>query len=167
MIRETSNQACLLHDMAIVRFKYPTATDTTREALRLGMRDRAEQFHIWLMEGLLARVIEVVSRVPAALADLLPIVANPDASINVRIGASAVFERQAGSTALQALVPALGMLSMHGDARVRAEACYFLGLSGTAAATRFLEPRLDDPDAEVREIAAESLEELTKEEHPT
>lgn len=151
----------------MMEIKYAQATPATREALRLGMRDRAEQFHIWLMEGQLARVNEVVNRMPMALADLLPIVANPDASINVRIGASAVFERQAATPALQALVPALGMLSMHGDARVRSEACYFLGLSGTVAAKRFLEPRLDDPAAEVREIAAESLDELTTEEHPT
>lgn len=151
----------------MMKFEYTRASPATREALRLGMRDRAEQFHIWLMEGQLKQVIEVVSRVPAALADLLPVVANPDASINVRIGASAVFERQAATPALQALVPALGMLSMHGDARVRAEACYFLGLSGTPAAARYLEVRLDDPAVEVREIAAESLEELTTKEPPT
>ncbi len=138
-------------------FAYPLAARRTREGLRLGMRDRAEQFRIWLMEGQLTRVNEVVARLPAALADLLPIVADPEASINVRIGASAIFERHAGSAALRSLVPALGMLSMHGDHRVRADACYDLGLSGAPEAVRFLEPRLADPDAEVREIAADSL----------
>lgn len=139
-------------------FDYPMAARQRREALRLGMRDRAEQFHIWLMEGQLGQVNAVVASVPSALADLLPIVANPEASINVRIGASAIFERQAGSAALQALVPALGMLSMHGDHRVRADACYTLGLTGAPDAARFLEPRLSDADAEVREIAADGLE---------
>jgi len=86
--------------------------------------------------------------------------------MNVRFGASAVLERYAATPALQALVPALGMLAGHGDARVRADACHLLGLSGTPNAIKYLEARLDDPDAEVREIAAESLEELqTKEEH--
>jgi hypothetical protein len=141
-------------------FGYPLAAHGTREALRLGMRDRAEQFQIWLFEGQLKRVLEVVERMPAALADLLPVVANPDADMNVRFGASAVFERYAGSTALKALLPALGMLTGHGDARVRADACHFLGLSGATDAIRFLETRLDDPDAEVREIATESLAEL-------
>lgn len=141
-------------------FGYPLAAQGTREALRLGMRDRAEQFQIWLFEGQLKRVLEVVERMPAALADLLPIVANPEADMNVRFGASAVFERYAGSPALKALVPALGMLTGHGDARVRADACHFLGLSAAAEAMRYLEARLDDPDAEVREIAKESIEEF-------
>ncbi len=143
-----------------MKFDFPLATQPTRAALRLGMRDRAEQFQIWLLEGQLTRVLEVVEHVPAALADLLPIVANPDTNMNVRFGAAAILERHAGSSALQALVPALGMLAGHGDVRVRADACHLLGLSGATNAIKYIEARLDDPDAEVREIAAESLEEL-------
>ncbi|MEW6293467.1 MAG: HEAT repeat domain-containing protein [Pseudomonadota bacterium] len=144
---------------------YPIASDATRAALRASLRDRAEQFQIWLLEGQLKSVLAVVERLPKALADLLPIVANPEANLNVRFGASAVLERYANTPALQALVPALGMLAGHGDARVRADACHLLGLSGTREAIKYLAARSDDPDAEVREIAAESLEELaTKEE---
>lgn len=144
---------------------FPLAADATRAALRAGLRDRVEQFQIWLLEGQLKSVIAVVERLPKALADLLPIVANPAANLNVRFGASAVLERYAGTAALQALVPALGMLAGHGDARVRADACHLLGLSGASAAIKYLAARYDDPDAEVREIVAESLEELqTKEE---
>lgn len=139
---------------------YPIAADATRAALRASLRDRAEQFQIWLLEGQLKSVLAVVERLPKALADLLPIVANPAANLNVRFGASAVLERYANTPALQALVPALGMLAGHGDARVRADACHLLGLSGTRDAIKYLEPRRDDPDAEVREIVAESLEEL-------
>lgn len=149
-----------------MNFNYATATAATRAALRLGMRDRAEQFQIWLLDGQLQAVRAVVERQPQALADLLPIVANPEANMNVRFGASAVLERHAGSPALQALVPALGMLTGHGDARVRADACHLLGLSGTAQAIKYIEARLDDPDAEVREIAAESLAELKTTEPP-
>lgn len=139
---------------------YPLAGDATRALLRASLRDRAEQFAIWLLEGQLKRVNEVVDRIPSALADLLPIVANPEANMNVRFGASAVLERHAGRPGLQALVPALGLLTGHGDHRVRADACHLLGLSGTPDAIKYLEARLDDPDAEVREIAAEGLEEL-------
>lgn len=146
-------------------FGYSMATDATRAALRASLRDRAEQFQIWLLEGQLKSVLAVVERLPKALADLLPIVANPEANLNVRFGASAVLERYAGTPALQALLPALGMLAAHGDARVRADACHLLGLSGARDAIKYLEARSDDPDAEVREIVAESLEELhTKEE---
>jgi len=143
---------------------YPTAGDTTRALLRASLRDRAEQFQIWLLEGQLKNVLAAVEKHPQALADLLPIVANPEANLNVRFGASAVLERYAGTPALMALVPALGLLAGHGDPRVRADACHILGLSGTPAAIKFLDARLDDPDAEVREIAAEGLEELQTQE---
>ncbi|MFN3884804.1 MAG: HEAT repeat domain-containing protein, partial [Rhodocyclaceae bacterium] len=76
----------------------------------------------------------------------------------------AVLERYAGTQALQALIPALAMLSGHGDPRVRADACHLLGLTGSPAAIEYLEARRDDPDPDVREIVAESLAELqTKE----
>ena len=149
-------------------FDYPVAAAQTQEALKQRMRSMPDYFHNLLKDGGLARVLEVIEAQPQTLADLLPIVANPDASINVRIGASAIFERHAGSAVLQTLVPALGMLSMHGDHRVRADACYTLGLSGAPQAAHFLESRLEDPDAEVREIAAESLETIktAEEKHP-
>ena len=141
-------------------FVYLSAARSTREALRLSLRDRAEQFQIWLFEGQLTRVNDVVDRIPAALADLLPIVANPEANMNVRFGASAVLERHAGRDSLRALIPTLGLLAAHGDARVRADACHLLGLSASPKAIPYLEGRREDPDAEVREIVAESLEEL-------
>lgn len=139
---------------------YPLASPRLREELKLRMRGMADYFHVLLKEGGLARVLEAVQRQPAALAELLPIVANPKASINVRLGASVVFEQHAGAAALRALVPALGMLAMHGDARVRADACHFLGLAGAPEAAAYLEPRLADENGEVREIAAESLDAL-------
>jgi HEAT repeat protein len=144
---------------------YPLAALATREALVLRSRTTnaaalADHFHILLAEGALPRVIEAVGRQPETLAPLLPIIANPEAAMNVRLGASVVFERYAGSLALRALVPRLGELAAHPDARVRADACHFLGLSGAPEAVRYLEPRLADTDGEVREIAAESLEAL-------
>jgi HEAT repeat protein len=80
--------------------------------------------------------------------------------MNVRFGAGAVFEHFAGRPALQDLVARLGDLAGHADARVRADACHYLGLSGSALARPYLEPRLTDSSAEVREIAADSLAEV-------
>lgn len=120
----------------------------------------ADRFHVLLMDGGLAKVQAEVAAEPALLAELLPIVANPEASINVRVGASVVFERHAGEPALRALLPRLAQLAGHADARVRADACYYLGLSGEAAARQWLEPRLDDASADVREIAADAIEML-------
>ena len=90
----------------------------------------ADRFHGLLKEGGLAQVQREVAARPQLLAELLPIVANPEASINVRIGASVIFEAHAGGAALRALRRRLGELSMDADARVRADACHYLGLSG-------------------------------------
>lgn len=118
----------------------------------------ADAFHDLLKTGGLAQVLTLVAADATRLAALLPIVGNPEASINVRLGAGVVFEEYAGSDALRALIPALGELSAFGDARVRADACHYLCLSGADAARPWLEARLEDVDEEVREIAREGLE---------
>lgn len=120
----------------------------------------ADYFHVLLKEGQLPRVIDAVRQDPARLAALLPIVANPEASLNVRIGAGAVLETFAASPALDALVAPLGELAGAGDARVRADACHYLSLTGSQAARPYLTARLDDANPEVAEIAAEGLARL-------
>lgn len=120
----------------------------------------ADYFHLLLKEGQLQRVVEAVHATPERLAALLPLLANPEASLNVRLGVGAVLEDFAGSPALAALTDRLGALAADADPRVRADACHVLGLSGASAARAWLEPCLQDPDADVREIAAESLEAL-------
>jgi thioredoxin-like negative regulator of GroEL len=117
----------------------------------------ADYLHALLKEGELARVLSAVKEQPELLQALLPIMANPEASLNVRIGAGAVFEDMAGSEALAALTPRLGDLSTHDDARVRADACHTLSLTRSIAARPYLLARLGDADADVREIAEESL----------
>lgn len=130
------------------------------QALKRRDDSLADLFHILLKEGGLSRVKDMVAARPELLAELLPIVANPEASINVRLGASIVFERHAGSEAIRALLPRLGELSVHADPRVRADACHYLGFTADARARSYLAPRLEDGNAEVREIAADSLEAL-------
>lgn len=117
-------------------------------------------FHQLLKDGQMTRVLEMLHTDPAQLAAVLPIVANADASLNVRLGAGVLLETFAHDAAFLQLVPRLGELSADSDARVRADACHYLGLSGSAAARVWLEARLDDEDVEVREIAAESLNAL-------
>lgn len=120
----------------------------------------ADRFHVLLMDGGMAQVQAEVAAEPGLLAELLPVVGNPEASINVRLGASVIFERHAREPALRALLPRLGALAGHADARVRADACFYLGLTGEAGARQWLEPRLNDESADVREIAADAIEML-------
>jgi HEAT repeat protein len=58
------------------------------------------------------------------------------------------------------LVDGLGALTRHADARVRADACHLLSLTQAGEAGTWLQACLQDADAEVREIAAESLQTL-------
>jgi hypothetical protein len=120
----------------------------------------ADWFHRLLKEGQLAEAEALLAADPALLAVVLPIVGNVDASLNVRLGAGVLFENFAGSDTLAALIPALGALAAHPDARVRADACHVLGLTRRAAARAWLVARRDDADPDVREIVAESLAEL-------
>ena len=121
----------------------------------------ADWFHMLLKEGQLPRAQALIEADPALLAAVLPIVGNVDASLNVRLGAGVLLEEFAATDALRALLPRLGELSRHSDARVRADACHYLGLTGDAAAKPWLESRLTDDDADVREIATESLQAIS------
>lgn len=96
------------------------------------------------------------------LKPLLAVVADPDASLDVRLGVSALLESHANTPALQKLLPHLAELARHVDHRVRADACHLLGLSGSAAARAYVEASLHDTHEEVREIAAEAMERLGK-----
>lgn len=121
----------------------------------------ADWFHMLLKEGQLPKAQALIEADPTLLVAVLPIVGNVEASLNVRLGAGVLLENFAGSNTLRALLPRLGELSQHADARVRADACHYLGLTGDAAAKSWLDARLGDDDADVREIAAESLQTIS------
>jgi hypothetical protein len=113
-----------------------------------------------LRDGQLARAEQQLARHPDWLAQLLPLLTQADTPMQVRVGVGALIEGQAGSAELQALVPALGELTRMADHSVRADACHYLGLSGSAEAVPLLRARLEDKSSEVREIAGEALEML-------
>lgn len=117
----------------------------------------ADYFHLLLKEGQLPRVQAMIDAEPGLLAAVLPIVGNVEASLNVRLGADVLLEHFTRSEALRTLLPRLGDLSQHVDARVRADACHYLGLTGDPAARPWLQKRRDDDDADVREITSDSL----------
>ena len=89
-----------------------------------------------------------------ALAELL---ADPEASMAVRIGIGAVLEELQGSGMTTAMAPKLGEILRDPEPRNRADAAHFLSLVGGAQAARLLRDCLDDPDAAVREIAYDAL----------
>ncbi len=120
----------------------------------------SDAFHDLLKQADLAQVLQLIAAEPVRLAALLPIVANPEASLNVKLGVGVVFDEYAGKPALLALFDDIARLMRHVDARVRADACHLLSLTGSATAIPLLQAALSDENAEVSEIAADGLHTL-------
>ena len=91
---------------------------------------------------------------------LLPLIADEERRINVRIGVGAILEGLADSTDLSVLIEPLGKLTQHEQISTRVDACHYLSLTGSVKAVPYLEECLQDEHDEVREIARESLAEL-------
>ncbi|MFO7543324.1 MAG: HEAT repeat domain-containing protein [Thiobacillus sp.] len=144
-------------ELAGVHSKTELAAWAAKADSEAGMVD---WFHLLLKEGQLPRAQALIESDPDLLAAVLPIVGNVEASLNVRLGAGVLLETFAATDTLRALLPRLGELSQHDDARVRADACHYLGLTASDDARAWLEPRLSDADGDVREIAAESMQAL-------
>jgi HEAT repeat protein len=105
----------------------------------------------------LKEAADLIRRDPGLQQALIALLGNPATELSIRIGASALMEELAGSVTLRALLPSLTALGRHEDARIRGDAAHYLGLSGDRTAIDELRRLLQDADAEVREIAAESL----------
>ncbi len=89
---------------------------------------------------------------------LLDLLGEPQTSMHVRLGIGAVLEDLRGTGLLGAdFVHALGMLTRHSQARIRADACHYLALTESTEAVPYARACLADDDTEVREIAAETL----------
>jgi hypothetical protein len=94
---------------------------------------------------------------PGLLHDLVPLLADLETPMAVRIGVGAVFEEVQDHGLLDSIADELGALTRALEPQVRADACHYLGLTGAKTAVDYVRPLLDDEDAEVREIAAETL----------
>ncbi|MGF1548867.1 MAG: HEAT repeat domain-containing protein [Thiotrichales bacterium] len=113
-----------------------------------------------LTDGRLAVVLDRVRDDARWLDALIRLLEDPATSVNVRIGIGAVIEDLAGSDLLLARRDRLAALTRHTSPTVRADAAHFLGFMRGAELASWLEPLLRDDDANVREIAAESLARL-------
>ncbi|NIA03383.1 MAG: HEAT repeat domain-containing protein [Nitrospirae bacterium] len=88
---------------------------------------------------------------------LLTLFTDPDTPLNIHIGISAIMEELQGSDLLREHIDQLGALTRHDEARVRGDACHFLSLAGDQQAIGYIKPLLTDTDANVRELAQDSL----------
>ena len=111
-----------------------------------------------LSSGKLDKPLDRIKTEPAAMDAMLELFADPDTPLSTRIGISAIMEELQDTDTLSTIVDQLGVLTKHEDTRIRGDACYYLSLSNNPDAAAYIKPMLDDDDANVREIARESLE---------
>jgi len=148
----------------IGRFELPGLR--SREELgrwaRMAASDNGIRAYIETMlgEGEVERVLSMIADAPDLIVQVIGLLDDAEAKINVRLGIGVIMEEYEGEPLLQQQVPLLGELTRHPDARVRADACHYLALSGAGGARQFVAPLLQDASPEVREVARESLQTL-------
>ncbi|GMR00893.1 MAG: hypothetical protein BMS9Abin19_0235 [Gammaproteobacteria bacterium] len=113
-----------------------------------------------LSEGNIRYANKLIQRYPQALENVIDLMVDPEAKINVRLGVGVIIEDMAESELFKTMIPRLvGYLSSK-DARIRGDACHYLSLTKDSSCIPDIEKLLSDESEEVREIAQDSLEDL-------
>lgn len=125
-----------------------------RAAANTGM---AVYFAELLAAGDLKKVLALVMEDASRFAALLQLLADPSTALHVRVGIGAVVEDLQGSDILRRQIESLTKLTRHADARIRSEACHYLALTHAPQSLAAVRGLLNDPDAQVREVAQDSV----------
>ena len=120
----------------------------------------AEYFAEQIIQAEMHKVLTTIENNPPLFNALLRLMGEDTTSLSVRIGIGALMEDLAHGDIINQHLDALGSYTSHAQAVVRNDACHYLGLSHNSAAEKFIRPLLNDSDAEVREVAAEALQEI-------
>jgi len=113
-----------------------------------------------LSEGKLDYAHKLIQRYPKALENVIDLMADPEAKINVRLGVGVIIEDVAASEGFKTVVPRLIQYLTNEDARIRGDACHYLSLTKDTSYVPEIKKLLSDKSEEVREIAQDSLDEL-------
>jgi thioredoxin-like negative regulator of GroEL len=123
-----------------------------------GITDYLEEV---LAEGNIAYARKLITRYPQALENVIDLMADPEAKINVRLGVGVIIEEMAESEQFKTVIPRLLEYLANDDARIRGDACHYLSLTRDTSYIPQIEQLLSDESEEVREIAQDSLDELS------
>lgn len=113
-----------------------------------------------MTSGEISKVQQLVEEQPKQVQTLLDIMSSETSGLSARIGVGAIIEQLAGSDILIEHIDALGEHCTNPIARIRNDACYYLGLTHHPDARKYIRPLLDDADDEVKEVAREALQEI-------
>ncbi|NOQ88380.1 MAG: HEAT repeat domain-containing protein [Gammaproteobacteria bacterium] len=129
----------------------------TRASSFDGVTDYFEEV---LSEGKIEYANKLIHRYPQALENVIDLMADPEARINVRLGVGVIIEELAESEQFKSVIPRLVDYLSSKDARIRGDACHYLSLTKDRSYIPDIEKLLSDESEEVREIARDSLEDL-------
>lgn len=118
----------------------------------------AEYYSHLLETGQLDTVILLLGRPPHSLHQLVSLLFKKQLPMAVRIGIGAVLEEFQGGQLINDIISDLIELTTSQHAQTRADACHYLGLTGNPQIIPVVEHLIEDKNAEVREIAMETLE---------
>jgi len=118
------------------------------------------EFDYLLSEAQADKVLSRLHDNPEQMQAIMNLLGDSATVLSTRIGIGVVAEEFAGTALLQEYIPQLTELSQHKDARIRADACHYLGLTESPLAIKPLENCQNDMDLEVREVVIDSLEAL-------
>ena len=114
-----------------------------------------------LTNGKLSKAIAWIEKNNESLGSLLLLMVKDDVKMNARIGIGAIMEHFENTSELENIIPLLTSQASHPSATVRADVCHFLMLTHSERVIPVIQTMLNDEDEQVREIARESLEELS------
>ena len=129
----------------------------TRASSFDGVTDYFEEV---LSEGKIEYANKLIHRYPQALENVIDLMADPEARINVRLGVGVIIEELAESEQFKSVIPRLVDYLSSKDARIRGDACHYLSLTKDRSYIPDIEKLSSDESEEVREIARDSLEDL-------
>jgi len=123
--------------------------------------DMSAYFEELMVSGEISKVHKLIEEQPQQMKTLFKIMADENSGLSARIGVGAIIEQLEGSEILTQNINELAKYCKHKQARVRSDACYYLGLTHHPDAEKYIRPLLKDTNSEVKEIAEEALAELT------
>jgi len=119
------------------------------------------QYITYLLEhGNLVKAIEWIEKGNTTLQAVIPLIADQEARINVRVGVGAILEHFEGMPEVREIIPELIGLMQSENPSIRTDACHYLSLSHSMDVIESLQKMLNDENEQVREVAMESIDEL-------
>lgn len=117
-------------------------------------------YHDLLDNQQLAEASDSLKENPDRLCPLIASLDDKDLPLVVKIGIGAVLEDFEGAASLVECIPQLTELTRSEDPATRADACHYLGLTGSKEILPIISVLAEDEAEQVREIARDVLEEM-------